>query len=107
MNNISGKATMFIIYGNIILVRTDFYLISRYFISMHLQTLSSLINVASMYKLPDASFDFSFFFYFLLHQPAQIAGCGTVVLATPPSQDGSICKVFDLHLHASVYPVLG
>ncbi|XP_072971320.1 histidinol dehydrogenase, chloroplastic-like [Typha angustifolia] len=25
-------------------------------------------------------------------QPAQIAGCKTVVLATPPSRDGSICK---------------
>lgn len=29
-----------------------------------------------------------------LIQPAQIAGCKTVVLATPPGQDGSICKVF-------------
>ncbi|KAG7012571.1 Histidinol dehydrogenase, chloroplastic, partial [Cucurbita argyrosperma subsp. argyrosperma] len=28
----------------------------------------------------------------MLAIPAQIAGCGTVVLATPPSQDGSICK---------------
>ncbi|TQD77126.1 hypothetical protein C1H46_037330 [Malus baccata] len=28
----------------------------------------------------------------LLNQPAQIAGCKTVVLATPPSQDGTICK---------------
>lgn len=27
-------------------------------------------------------------------QPAQIAGCKTVVLATPPTSDGSICKVF-------------
>lgn len=28
----------------------------------------------------------------MLAVPAQIAGCKTVVLATPPSQDGSICK---------------
>ncbi|KAI6703266.1 hypothetical protein NL676_012402, partial [Syzygium grande] len=28
----------------------------------------------------------------MLAVPAQIAGCRTVVLATPPSQDGSICK---------------
>ncbi|KAF9617558.1 hypothetical protein IFM89_037370, partial [Coptis chinensis] len=28
----------------------------------------------------------------MLSVPAQIAGCKTVVLATPPSQDGSICK---------------
>ncbi|XP_048141540.1 histidinol dehydrogenase, chloroplastic-like isoform X7 [Rhodamnia argentea] len=28
----------------------------------------------------------------MLAVPAQIAGCGTVVLATPPRQDGSICK---------------
>ncbi|KAK1570904.1 hypothetical protein Q3G72_008849 [Acer saccharum] len=28
----------------------------------------------------------------MLSIPAQIAGCKTVVLATPPSQDGSICK---------------
>ncbi|CAN1839061.1 Histidinol dehydrogenase, chloroplastic [Linum perenne] len=28
----------------------------------------------------------------MLSVPAQIAGCQTVVLATPPSQDGSICK---------------
>ncbi|KAJ6724101.1 HISTIDINOL DEHYDROGENASE HDH [Salix viminalis] len=28
----------------------------------------------------------------MLAIPAQIAGCKTVVLATPPSQDGSICK---------------
>ncbi|KAI4331309.1 hypothetical protein MLD38_029504 [Melastoma candidum] len=29
----------------------------------------------------------------MLAIPAQIAGCKTVVLATPPSRDGSICKV--------------
>ncbi|KAG8652114.1 histidinol dehydrogenase, chloroplastic isoform X2 [Manihot esculenta] len=28
----------------------------------------------------------------MLSIPAQIAGCKTIVLATPPSQDGSICK---------------
>ncbi|KAJ4702950.1 Histidinol dehydrogenase, chloroplastic [Melia azedarach] len=28
----------------------------------------------------------------MLAVPAQIAGCKTIVLATPPSQDGSICK---------------
>ncbi|XP_044507649.1 histidinol dehydrogenase, chloroplastic-like isoform X1 [Mangifera indica] len=28
----------------------------------------------------------------MLSVPAQIAGCKTIVLATPPSQDGSICK---------------
>ncbi|KAL3629930.1 Histidinol dehydrogenase, chloroplastic [Castilleja foliolosa] len=28
----------------------------------------------------------------MLSVPAQIAGCKTVVLATPPAQDGSICK---------------
>ncbi|XP_052183812.1 histidinol dehydrogenase, chloroplastic-like isoform X2 [Diospyros lotus] len=28
----------------------------------------------------------------MLSVPAQIAGCRTVVLATPPTQDGSICK---------------
>jgi histidinol dehydrogenase len=28
----------------------------------------------------------------MLAVPAQIAGCKTVVLATPPSRDGSICK---------------
>ncbi|TQE12048.1 hypothetical protein C1H46_002442 [Malus baccata] len=28
----------------------------------------------------------------MLSVPAQIAGCKTVVLATPPSQDGTICK---------------
>ncbi|RZC68216.1 hypothetical protein C5167_031469 [Papaver somniferum] len=30
---------------------------------------------------------------FVLHLPAQIAGCKSVVLATPPGKDGSICKV--------------
>ncbi|KAK9756274.1 hypothetical protein RND81_01G086000 [Saponaria officinalis] len=29
---------------------------------------------------------------FMLSIPAKIAGCKTVVLATPPSKDGSICK---------------
>ncbi|KAF5754979.1 putative histidinol dehydrogenase [Helianthus annuus] len=28
----------------------------------------------------------------MLAVPAQIAGCKTIVLATPPSSDGSICK---------------
>ncbi|EYU26884.1 hypothetical protein MIMGU_mgv1a018576mg [Erythranthe guttata] len=28
----------------------------------------------------------------MLSVPAQIAGCKTIVLATPPAQDGSICK---------------
>lgn len=31
---------------------------------------------------------------FIPYKPAQIAGCKTVVLATPPTKDGSICKVF-------------
>lgn len=38
--------------------------------------------------------DFDLTFISSVFQPAQIAGCKTVVLATPPSQDGSICKVF-------------
>lgn len=36
--------------------------------------------------------------WFSLNQPAQIAGCKTIVLATPPAQDGSICKVIGLIL---------
>lgn len=65
---------------------------------------SFLINhVALMYELPDASLNISFYW----RQPAQIAGCGTVVLATPPSQDGSICKVSSLPLHASSLPCFG
>ncbi|CAI0429230.1 unnamed protein product [Linum tenue] len=41
----------------------------------------------------------------MLAVPAQIAGCKTVVLATPPSQDGSICKVSHFHrLIFSIFP---
>lgn len=35
-------------------------------------------------------------FVFSSNQPAQIAGCKTIVLATPPGRDGSICKVLDI-----------
>lgn len=40
-------------------------------------------------------------------QPAHIAGCKTVVLATPPSHDGSICKVFVLSICLVLMKFLG
>ncbi|WCJ35430.1 histidinol dehydrogenase [Euphorbia peplus] len=37
----------------------------------------------------------------MLSIPAQIAGCKTIVLATPPSQDGSICEVRISYVYVS------
>lgn len=97
MNNSNGNH----LYAKVILVDTilKFYFNFHKFHSDVSSTHSLLVEVALMYELPDVSSDN----FFYCHQPAQIAGCGTVVLATPPSQDGSICKVFAFAWHFSSF----
>ena len=63
---------------------------------------NSLDLLIVMIRCSNFSIGFSFC------QPAQIAGCKTIVLATPPSRDGSICKVhfWDMILHQCFFQQL-